>query len=68
MLLVILEPQRFYGLVACTFLGELLAATVHGMASQDAVDEELAPPFWVGIRVPVAFVNVRFLLVAPLAF
>jgi hypothetical protein len=66
--LAFIDPQRYYSLLARFLFGELLVATIHGMAPQDAVNKELAPPFGEGIRVPVTLEVLCILMVGLSAF
>lgn len=56
MFLVILTPQRLYGLLARFLLGEMLVITAYGVGPQDSIGAELAPPLWEVRCVSVAFV------------
>jgi len=67
-ILISIEPQRFYCLFARFLFGELCIAAVHGMAPQDAVDKEPAPPFGEGVCVPVAIEEFKMPLVWLSAF
>ena len=62
-IIFIREPQRICSLPARFLFSFPLIDTVHGMAPQDAVDNDLAPPFGKRIRVPFALVHLYILLV-----
>ena len=62
------DPQLLDCLPACFLPSTIFITTVPGMSPQDAVDIEPASPFGGGIRVPLAFVVLRILLVSYPAF
>lgn len=62
-LIFIKKSQCICSLPACFLFSIPLIVTVHGMAPQEAVDNDLAPPFGKGIRVPFALVLLYILLV-----